>query len=44
MLYCHMYLDLTDVIVASVNESASVDEFVHVTKVHALTVWDLLAG
>ncbi|BCS27801.1 uncharacterized protein APUU_60849S [Aspergillus puulaauensis] len=29
---------------ASVNESASVDEFIHVTKVHALTVWDLLAG
>ncbi|OJJ07858.1 hypothetical protein ASPVEDRAFT_34035 [Aspergillus versicolor CBS 583.65] len=29
---------------ASVNESASVDESIHVTKVHALTVWDLLAG
>ncbi|KAL4903351.1 hypothetical protein BDW74DRAFT_186036 [Aspergillus multicolor] len=27
---------------ASVNESASVDEFLHVTKVHALTVWDYL--
>jgi hypothetical protein len=29
-------------IVASVNESASLDEFFHVTKVHASTVWDYL--
>ncbi|KAJ5761626.1 hypothetical protein N7533_003665 [Penicillium manginii] len=27
---------------ASVNESASLDEFFHVTKVHASTVWDYL--
>ncbi|RBQ69096.1 hypothetical protein FVER53590_09046 [Fusarium verticillioides] len=29
---------------ASVNESASIDEFHHVTKVHAAAVWDYLAG
>ncbi|KAJ5753126.1 hypothetical protein N7520_010043 [Penicillium odoratum] len=28
---------------AAVNESASVDEFLHVTKVHALATWDLLS-
>ncbi|KAJ5904490.1 hypothetical protein N7504_006873 [Penicillium tannophilum] len=27
---------------AAMNESASVDEFLHVTKVHALATWDLL--
>lgn len=28
--------------VASVNESASIAEFLHVTKVHAGAVWDFL--
>lgn len=40
---CLFRTELTST-VASVNESASVDEFIHVTRVHALTAWDLLAG
>jgi len=35
-------VDTDTTIVAAVNESASVDEFLHVTKVHALATWDLL--
>ncbi|KAG5761308.1 hypothetical protein H9Q72_010580 [Fusarium xylarioides] len=33
---------IDDSLVASVNESASIAEFHHVTKVHALAVWDYL--
>ncbi|KAL5040944.1 hypothetical protein BDW71DRAFT_212602 [Aspergillus fruticulosus] len=36
--------ECSPLIMASVNESASVDEFLHVTKVHALATWDYLTG
>ncbi|KAJ6109156.1 hypothetical protein N7486_001390 [Penicillium sp. IBT 16267x] len=35
-------LQIASITVAAVNESASVDEFLHVTEVYALATWDLL--